>query len=281
MSEEPHRLSHDPRWAAEVAAVKAGRPDPKLLGRVERRLQVDLREGVAPRPLLVRLRWAILLVVFGGTTAVAALGKERWWPVAPEPTAPREAVEPAVAPEVVVPPEEPDAGALERASTTPGPLGVVEPPAPRPRPPRAPASPPPAREVVPLVDPLAAQLSSLKEAQVNLQSGDAAVALRKIEVLLAAHPNGPVAPEARVLRTQALAAVGQVDQAIRAAHDLIEDRTQRGKRGEWWRFIGDLERNRGRCPEALEAYRAAKALPLKPAAKAAVEAGTKACGGAP
>lgn len=276
MSEEPRRLSHDPAWAADLAAAKAARPDPAVLRRVERRLQVDLRDG-APRPGLLRLRWAILLVVFGGTTAVAALGRERWWPA---PQEPKVAPKPS-APAVPEPAELPDAAAPQGPTPAADPQVVVRPP-PRPRPESPKVTPPPPPEAAPpKVDPLAAQLLALKEAQASLQSGDAGAALRRVEALLEQHPAGPVAPEARVLRVQALAAAGQVDLAVAGARALTSDPTQRGKRGEWWRFIGDLERGRGRCPQALEAYRAAADLPLKPAAKGAVQAGIQACGGTP
>lgn len=288
MSEEPRRLSLDPAWAADLEAVKAARPDPTTLGRVERRLQVDLRGG-APRPLHLRLRWAILLGVFGGATAVAALGREGWWPNATEPQVAREPVG-STKTEALAPPAVPDAAApmaptpaAEPAVPAPSPAseskGGARPP-PRPRPEPAKVAPAPSFAPPPPVDPLAAQLSALKEAQVNLQKGDAGAALRQVEALLEQHPSGPLAPEARVLRVQALAAAGQVELAVAGARVLIEDPTQRGKRGEWWRFIGDLERGRARCPAALEAYRAAAASPLKPASKQAVEAGIQACGGA-
>ena len=69
MSEAPQRLAEDPAYAADIAAVKAARPDAAVLARVERRLAQG--EAPAPRP---RLRFVLVLGVL-----VSAVGGGLLW----------------------------------------------------------------------------------------------------------------------------------------------------------------------------------------------------------
>lgn len=266
MSEAPRRLLEDPELGPTLRAAQAARPDAELLVRVERRLRPELNAAPTPGPWL-RLRWAVLLGVFGATTAAAAVTQEWWWPRTPPPAPPpAPVVRPPLGPARPVPP------VMVEAPPEPAPPPKQVEPRPRPRP--APVPPAPKNT-------LAEQLERLQRAQVALREGQAAEAVRLADALLRDHPDGPVAPEVRTFRIEALVRAEQWDRAVDAIQEVIEDPAQRGRTGEWWRYLGDLERRRGRCTQALAAYERALAVPLKASSRDAVLAGQQACRPAP
>jgi len=274
MSEAPQRLAEDPAYAADIAAVKAARPDAAVLARVERRLAQG--EAPAPRP---RLRFVLVLGVLVSATAMAAVTERLWvarQPVAtPAPTVrptPTSASPLPVVPEVRVEPE---------VTVEPPPTPAAPAREARPRRSRAPAITPAPSVNPPPIDGLKAQLERFEAAKRALAAGDSPGALRELDLLLGQWPNAAVAPEARALRAEALAKAGRAEEAITAVQLLIRDPAQAARRAEWRRFLGDLQRQRKDCRAARVAYQAALEGKLSPASERAAKAGLAACAEAP
>lgn len=270
MSEAPRRLAEDPAYAEDFARAKAARPDAALLARVERRLARP-EASAAPRP---RLRLVLVLGVLVSATAMAAV-TERLLSSrgsAPVEVSPRPKARPS--PTAAAPEQTPE----PTPESTPAP----EPPA-LPRPRRAPqkAITPAKSPSAEPVDGLKAQLERFEAAKRALATGDAGSAVRELDRLLAEWPASVLAPEARSLRAEALAKAGRVEEAVAAVEALIRDPGQAGRRAEWRRFLGDLERQRGDCPAARAAYRLALEGKLSAASERAARAGLAACPEAP
>lgn len=278
MSEAPRRLAEDPDYAADIAAAKAARPEAAMLARVERRLARPERTVARPRLALV-----LVLGVLISATAIAAVTDRL---LSSRGEAPREA-----APQPLIrPPAEPVATPDPEPEASPEPVASPEPeptPARTPRPRRAPLRPvapaptPTPTPTAPPVDELKAQLERFEAAKRAQATGDAARAVRELDQLLTQWPKSVLAPEARSLRAEALAKAGRTAEAISAVESLIRDPSQGGRRAEWRRFLGDLERQRGDCRAARAAYRSALEGKLSPAEERAARAGLAACPEAP
>lgn len=126
----------------------------------------------------------------------------------------------------------PESAAVVAPSAAPAP--EVEPPAPAP--PRR------ARERATAASELAAQNRLLEASELAQKSGMPQLALERLGALIARYPDAELAHNARVERFRVLAAMGQPEQAARAARDYLERHPRGFARGEAERLIESAAR---------------------------------------
>ncbi|HEY5939022.1 MAG TPA: tetratricopeptide repeat protein, partial [Kofleriaceae bacterium] len=123
------------------------------------------------------------------------------------------------------------------------------------------------------------QIRIYEEARDASRRGQFSVALAKLDELLARFPATPLAADAALTRADVLARAGKLAEAATALETLVADPVHRHRRGELLRTLGDVERRRGDCTRARDAYKRASAEKLTTAQSRDVAHGLERCAG--
>ena len=123
------------------------------------------------------------------------------------------------------------------------------------------------------------QIRIYEEARDASRRGQFAVALAKLDELLVRFPATPLAADAALTRADVLARAGKLAEAAAAFEALVADPVHRHRRGELLRTLGDVERRRGDCTRARDAYKRASAEKLTAAQSRDVAHGLERCAG--
>lgn len=123
------------------------------------------------------------------------------------------------------------------------------------------------------------QIRIYEEARDASRRGEFALALARLDDLLARFPATPLAADAALTRADVLARAGKLAEAAAALELLVADPVHRHRKGELLRTLGDVERRRGDCTRARDAYKRASAEKLTAAQARDVAHGLKRCDG--
>jgi hypothetical protein len=122
------------------------------------------------------------------------------------------------------------------------------------------------------------ETAMVREALTRLRGQkDAAGALRRLDDYDRRFPGGAFADEARLLRTEALLALGRSREALQALEVVPAAAIERSRRLRVVR--GELRAALGRCPQALRDFDALLAAPVGDEVEARARRGRAACGG--
>jgi len=282
MTELPPRLKHDDEFGPLLEAADAPLSRERLTG-----VQARIHERIAQGSQFVAWKLVLAIALLGGGAAIA-------WQLLREPEAVRA---PVVTSDVAIdagidaliadaadidagdasPVDAGDASPVDAAEVLaaidarPVIVARVQPDAAIPD-----AAPPPDAEVA---SELPEQIRLYEEARDAGRRGQYAIALARVDDLLARFPTTPLAADAQLTRADVLARAGRLAEAASTLEALVADPVHRHRRGELLRTLGNVERRRGDCTRARDAYKRASAEKLTPAQSRDVAHGLELCAG--
>jgi tetratricopeptide (TPR) repeat protein len=272
MNEAPKRLKHDDELGPLLEAADASLARDRLAG-----VHVRVRERIAQGSRFAAWKLVLAIALLAGGAAIA------WQLLRTEATAV------AVPGDAMAADAPPIDAAIDAAidAQLDAPVDAAEIVAAIDARPAVTARPQPADAGIPDAPPADAAVASDLPEQIRIyeqardasRRGQFAVALARLDELVARFPATPLAADAALTRADVLARAGKLAEAAAALEALVADPVHRHRRGELLRTLGDVERRRGDCARARDAYKRASAEKLTPAQSRDVAHGLERCAG--
>ena len=123
---------------------------------------------------------------------------------------------------------------------------------------------------------LALELEAFQRAKIDFQNEDYDKALIGLEKLQRDFANPKLRIEVLLLQAQTLFASEQPEPALRTLETLMQS-SGAEPQGQWYKLLGDIQKSRGRCGQALIAYSKAIQTGLSEEQKNQVSSSVRAC----